>query len=114
MVKKVAGLARVLALLLAIVAAFAALGSFNTALVLFVLGLIAGLGYEDEAVPRMFLVILVLPIVATGLGTIPKIGAQLGAIAINVQMAASGAAATVIAIRLFQFAKGDIAGLGAK
>jgi len=114
MVKKIAGLARVLAILLAIVAAFVALGAFNTALVLFVLGLIAGLGYEEDSVVRLILVILVLPVVATGLGTIPQIGAHLGSIATNIQMAASGAATTVIAIRLFNFVKGDLAGLGAK
>ena len=35
-------------------------------------------------------------------------------VAYNIQMAASGAAATVIALRLFNFAKSDLAGLGAK
>ena len=114
MVKKVAGLARILAILLAIVAAFAALGSLDTALVLFVLGLVAGLGYVQEDIPRLFLVILVLPIVAAGLGTIPQVGTQLGAIATNVQLAASGAAAVVIVIRLFNLAKGDLTGLTAK
>lgn len=114
MVKKVAGLARVLAILLAIVAAFVALGALDTALVLFVLGLIAGLGYDEDNITRMFLVILVLPIVAAGLNTIPQIGAQLGSIATNVQMAASGAAATVIVFRLFNLAKGDLTGLTAK
>jgi tellurite resistance protein TehA-like permease len=114
MVKKVAGLARVLAILLAIVAAFVALGALDTALVLFVLGLIAGPCYEEDNVVRLFLVILVLPVVAAGLGTIPQIGGQLGAIATNIQLAASGAATTVIVIRLYGFVKGDLAGLGAK
>ena len=111
MLKKIAGLARVVAILLAIIAAFPVLGALDTALVLFVLGLIAGLGYDEDNITRMFLVILVLPFVAAGLNTIPQVGAQLGTIASNIQMAASGAAATVIVLRLFNLAKGDLTGL---
>jgi hypothetical protein len=118
MVKKVAGLARLLAILLAIVVAFVTLGALDTALVLFVLGLIAGLGYEEDNIVRLFLVVLVLPVVGAGLMTIdsvlPQFGSHLAAIAANILMAASGAATTVVVMRLINFVKGDLAGLGAK
>src|SRR5690606_19858441 len=63
MVSKIAGLARLLATLLAIVAGFIAIPGLNVALVLVVLGLIAGLAYGSEEAVRLFLVVLVLPIV---------------------------------------------------
>jgi hypothetical protein len=114
MIGKIGGLARLLAVLLAVVAAFVTIPNLDVTLVLVVLGLIAGLAHAEDMVLRLFLVVLVLPSVAGALGTIPAIGAQLGGIATNVSIVAAGAAATVIAIRLFNNAKGDLAGLGAK
>ena len=113
MVGKIAGLARLIATLLAIVAGFvpAAMSNFNLALVLVVLGIIAGLGYAADQAGRLFLVVLVLPAVGTALATIPAIGAQLNAVALNIAMAAAGVAATVIAMRLYNNSKEDVTGL---
>lgn len=113
MVGKIAGLARLIATLLAIVAAFvpAAMANFNIALVLVVLGIIAGLGYAADQAVRLFLVVLVLPAVGSALSNIPAIGAQLNAVAVNIALAAAGVAATVIAMRLFNNSKDDVAGL---
>ena len=112
MLGKIAGLARALAIILAVVAGFVAIPNLNVALVLVALGLIAGLGYAEEAVTRLVLTVLVLPVVAVALGNIPTIGEQLGAAASNVAVAAAGAAATAIAIRLFNLVKGDLLSLG--
>jgi hypothetical protein len=115
MVKKIAGIARILAELLAIVAAFVAIPNIDVALILVVLGLIAGLEYdEQDSVLRLFLVVLVLGPVSGALGTIPEIGDALGSVALNLALAAAGAAATVIAIRLFKNAKDDLSRLTAK
>lgn len=113
MVDKIAGLARLLATLLAIVAGLvpAATGSFNVALVLVVLGLIAGLKYKPEGTVALLVVVLALPLVGAALGNIPAIGAQLNAVALNIQLAAASVAATVIAMRLYSNSKDDVSGL---
>ena len=113
MLSKITGLARLLATLLAIVAGLIAIPALNVALVLVVLGIIAGLAYSSEDAVRLFLVVLVLPIVGSALGTIPAIGEQLNAVAVNIALAAAGVAATVIALRLFANSKADVAGLTA-
>lgn len=114
MLGKVAGLARALGIILALVAAFVSIPNLNVALVLVVLGLIAGLTYTDEGATRLFLTVLVLPAVGLALNAIPQIGAQLGAVATNVAILAASAAATYIAIRLFNIAKDDLMGLASK
>ena len=111
MVTKIAGLARLLATLLAIVAGFVAIPGLNVALVLVVLGIIAGLAYGPEEAVRLFVVILVLPIVGSALANIPAVGEQLNNVAVNIALAAAGVAATVIALRLFNNSKSDVAGL---
>jgi len=109
MVQKIAGLARILATLLAIVAGVVALpDNINIPLVLVVLGLIAGVVYAAEDAGRLFLVVLVLPMVGAALGVIPEIGEKLNNVALNIALAAAGAAATVIALRLFNNSKADL------
>ena len=88
-----------------------AIPGLNLGLVLVILGLIGSLAYAQDEVPRLLLVILVLPVVAVALGNIPTIGLQLGTIATNVALAAAGAAATIIAIRLYNIVKDDLLGL---
>jgi hypothetical protein len=111
MLGKVAGLARALAIILAVVAGFVAIPNLNVAMVLVVLGLIAGLGYSEETATRLVLTVLVLSLVGSALATIPGIGSQLGMVAANVAMAGAGAVATVLAIRLFDLVKNDLTGL---
>jgi hypothetical protein len=113
MVDKIAGLARLLATLLAIVAGFVAIPSVNVALVLVVLGLIAGLKYGPERMVGLLLVVIVLPLVGAALGTIPAVGAQLNAAALNLELAAAAIAATVIAMRLYNNSVEDVTGVTA-
>ena len=114
MLNKVAGLARALAIILALVAGFVAIPNLDVALVLIVLGLIAGLGYSDDTATRLVLTVLVLPAVGAALSAIPAIGGQLANVAGNVALAAAGAAATMITIRLYNLAKGDLLGVASK
>jgi hypothetical protein len=113
MVDKIAGLARLIATLVAIVAGFVAIPNVNIALVLVILGLIAGLKYEQEKLVALALVVIVLPLVGAALANIPAIGAQLNAVALNLQVAAAAIAATVIAMRLFNNSRDDVTSLTA-
>ncbi len=114
MLTKISGLARTLYILLAIVAAFVTLGPLNVALVMFVLGLVAGIPLvQEEALVWRAVSVLVLPTIATILATIPAIGEQLGAVASNVQIGLAGAVATAIALQLYKLAVEGVTGITA-
>jgi hypothetical protein len=111
MVDKIAGLARLIATLLAIVAGFVAIPNVNIALVLVVLGLIAGLKYGPEKMVGLVLGVIVLPLVGAALANIPAIGGQLNSVALNLQLAAASIAATVVAMRLYDNSREDLTAL---
>jgi hypothetical protein len=111
MLTKIGGLARALAILLAIVAGFMALNMMNVPLVLVVLGLVAGLASTEDRLLMSIVTLIALPIVGAALAHIPTIGAQLNAVALNLQMAMAGALATVIAIRLYHLVMDGVMGL---
>ena len=101
MLNKISGLARALYIVLAIIAGFVALGRMNVALVLVVLGLIAGISMPRD---RMVLA-------GSGQSSrcrssarrsahIPTIGAQLSAVMANLQLGVAGALASAMAIAL--------------
>jgi hypothetical protein len=110
MLNKVAGLARAIALILAIVAAFVAIPT-NVALVLVLLGVIAGFAYTAEDFTRLALMVLVLPMIGAALSNIPQIGVHLAAVMGNVALAIAGALATRVVFRLYDVLIGDIKGL---
>jgi hypothetical protein len=111
MLMKIGGLARALAIILAIVAGFVALNMMNVPLVLVVLGLIAGVALSDERMVVNVALVIALPIIGTALTHIPTVGAQLNAIALNLQMAMAGAVATAMAIRMYHLVMEGIMGL---
>jgi hypothetical protein len=111
MTKKICGLARALYILLAIVAAFIAVGTMNTALVLVILGLVAGIAMEKESYVPAAATAIALPIIGAALGTIPTIGAQLTAICANLQLGVAGALAMALAIVLYHFVVDGVMGL---
>jgi hypothetical protein len=111
MLMKIGGLARALAILLAIVAAFVALGTMNVPLILLVLGLVAGLAMPEERMLIALAAIIALPIIGTALAQIPTIGAQLNAVALNLQMAMAGAAATAMAIKMYHLTMDGVMGM---
>jgi hypothetical protein len=108
MVDKLAGAARLVATLLAIIAGFVAIPNFNVALVLVILGLVAGLKYTPDKLLGLLFVVVTLPMVGAALANIPAIGAQLNAVALNIEVAAASIAATVIAMRLFHNSMEDV------
>jgi hypothetical protein len=111
MLMKIGGLARAVAIVLAVVAGFVALNMMNVPLVLVVLGLIAGLAMTEDRVIMSAVILIALPIVGTALGNIPSVGAQLAAVCGNLQMAMAGGLATVIAIRLYHLTMDGVMGL---
>ena len=111
MLKKICGLARALYILLAIVAGFMAIGTMNTALVLVALGLVAGIAMEKENYVPAAATAIALPIIGAALGQIPTVGAQLTAIAANLQLGVAGALASALAIALYHFVIGGVMGM---
>lgn len=111
MLTKIGGLARAIAIVLAIVAGFVALGGMNVPLALVVLGLIAGLAMAEDRVLLATATVIALPIIGTALTNIPSVGTQLAAVCGNLQMAMAGALATALAIRLYHLAMDGVMGL---
>jgi hypothetical protein len=111
MLTKIGGLARALAIVLAVVAGFMALNMMDVPLVLVVLGIIAGLAMTDDRVLISTATVIALPIIGSALTHIPTIGAQLNAVAGNLQLAMAGALATTLAIRLYHLTMDGVTGL---
>src|SRR6476659_3610096 len=111
MLTKIGGLARALYIVLAIVAGFVALGMMNVPLVLVVLGLITGLAIPRERMLLVAALVIALPTVGAALGNIPTIGAQLTAVAINLQLGAAAALASAIAIMLYELVMEGVTGM---
>lgn len=108
--EKVGGLATLLAVLLAIIAAFVAIPGVEAALIILILGIIGGIAADQDGAVRMFLAVLVLPVVGAALGSIPAIGEYLTAIFGNLAVAAAGVAATLIVRRLYDMTMGTVKG----
>ena len=111
MLNKISGLARALYIVLAIVAGFVALSMMDVALVLVVLGLIAGLSMPRERMVLAAASIIALPIVGTALAHIPAIGTQLAAVCGNLQLGVCGAFTTALAMFLYDLTMDGVMGL---
>src|SRR4051812_18171066 len=111
MMNKISGLARALYIVLAIVAGFVALGGMDVALVLVVLGLIAGLSMPRERMVLAAATVIALPLVGAALAPIPTVGAQLNAVAGNLQLGVAGALATALAMFLYDLVMDGVTGL---
>ena len=111
MLNKLSGLARSLYIILAIVAGFVAMGGMNVALVLLVLGLIAGITLPRDRLVLAAVSVVALPVIGTALTNIPAIGAQLNAVTTNLALGICGAAATAIAMFLYDLVMDGVSGL---
>ena len=111
MLKKISGLSRALYILLAIVAGFVVLGTMDMALILVVLGLIAGVSMERDNMIGAGITVIALPIIGAALAHIPTIGAQLTAVTANLQMGVAGALASALAIALYHLVMDGVMGL---
>lgn len=113
MLTKISGLARALYIVLAIIAGFVALGGLDVALVLLVLGLIAGITMPKERLVLAMAAVIALPLVGEALTHVPTIGAQLNAVMGNLQLGIAGAATSALTILLYGLVVEGVAGLTA-
>ena len=111
MLNKLSGLARSLYIIIAIVAGFVAISGMNVALVLVVLGLIAGITLPRDRLVLAAVSVVALPVIGTALTNIPAIGAQLNAATVNLALGICGAAATAIAMFLYDLVMDGVSGL---
>jgi hypothetical protein len=111
MLNKISGLSRSLYIVLAIVAGFVALGGMNVALILLVLGLIAGITMPRDRMVLAAVSVIALPMVGTALANIPTIGEKLSAVMSNLQVGVAGALATALAIFLYELTMAGVTGL---
>jgi hypothetical protein len=111
MLTKISGLARALYIVLAIVAGFVAIGTMDVALVLVILGLIAGISMPRERMLLAAATVIALPTIGAALAHIPAIGVQLNAVAGNLQLAVAGAFASAIAIMLYGLMMEGVTGI---
>lgn len=114
MLNKVVALARIVAILLAVIAGFVVIPNLNVGLAIAGLALISGFWMPAERMLPVGMSVLVLPASAAALALIPSIGTQLAAVATNVALAAAAAMASAIGMRVFESVKEGIAQLGAK
>ena len=111
MLKKIGGLARALYIVLAIVAGFVALGMMNVALILVVLGLVAGLAVPRDRLMLAMVAVVAIPVIGAALSQIPMIGAQLNAVMGNLALGVAGSAATALAMFLYELVMEGVTGL---
>jgi hypothetical protein len=111
MLTKIGGLARSLYILIAVIAGFVPMAGMNVALILVVLGLISGISMPRERLVIALVAVVALPLIGTALAVIPAIGAQLGAVMANLQLGVAGAAATAMAILLYELTMEGVTGL---
>jgi hypothetical protein len=81
------------------------------ALVLVVLGLIAGISMPQERMVLAAATVIALPLIGAALGNIPAVGEQLGAVAGNLQLGIAGALASAIAMFLYERVMEGVKGL---
>ena len=83
----------------------------NVALILVVLGLIAGLAMLRERMVLAGVLVLVLPAIGAALSALPAIGAQLSAVTGYLQLGAAASLATATAIFLYELVMEGVTGL---
>ncbi|MFL6722862.1 MAG: hypothetical protein ACJ8FC_02690 [Sphingomicrobium sp.] len=113
MMNKISGLARSLYIVIAIVAGFVALGGMDVALILVVLGLIAGITMPRDRLVLAAASVIALPMVGAALAHVPTIGEKLSAVMTNLQLGIAGALASALAIFMYELVMQGVTGLAA-
>lgn len=111
MLAKITGLAGALGVILAIVAALITIPNLDIAVVLVVLGLIAGIGVAAERILGLMVAVLAYPALGAALALLPMVGEKLNAITGNLALGAAGAATSAIAIYLYGKVMHQLTGL---
>jgi len=111
MLNKVSAAARIVGLLLAVVAGFMPGIGFDIAMVLIVLGLISGISMPAERIMGIGVFVLVAPAIAAALAHLPAIGAQLGGVFGALALFAAASLAVGIVLSLVTRVREDVAGI---
>lgn len=115
MLGKISGLARLVNILIAVIAGLVHIPGLDVVTILIVLGLIAGLSYGNTSgVTSLLIPAIALPVVASVLDQLPAIGTQLGSITSNLAIGVAGSAASAMAILMVGMVKKDACGLMSK
>jgi len=117
MLAKVAGLARLVAVVLAIVAGLVAIPGLDDATLttaLIVIGLIAGINTTKDQMTGLLIAAITLPAIGNVLGNLPSVGSYLGDIFTNFGMAVAGHAAMGVVLTVYHLVMGDVKGLTGK
>ncbi|MBA3862636.1 MAG: hypothetical protein C0517_01670 [Erythrobacter sp.] len=109
--EKIGGLVTAVGILLAIVAGVINIPGLDVALAIVLLGVVAGISAQQDNAIRLFLAVLVLPVIGAALGGVPVVGGYLDAIFGNLGVFAAGAAASLVARRLYEMVVGGVKGL---
>lgn len=111
---KISSVSGLVALLLAVVAAFTAIPQLDVPAALVGLGIVAGLSYTEDRLHGLLLAVLAYPVVSAAVTQIPVAGVNLGKIATNVGLVAAGVGATVLTVRLIAIMKANVGTLTGK
>lgn len=111
MLDKLSVAARLLNIIVAVVAGIIVLPGINVVLVLIVLGLISGIAMKTDHFVPMLVAVVALPVMAAVLTNIPNIGTQLGAIFSNFGTGVAASVAMAFAIATVRYAIADGSGL---
>lgn len=109
--EKIGGLATALAVVIAIIAGIIDIPAFNAGLVIVLLGIVGGIGADQDGAVRMYVAVLALPAIGMALGGIPVVGGYLDAIFGNLALAAAGVSATLVVRRLYDMVMDGVKGL---
>lgn len=109
--EKIGGLVSALGIILAIVAGVVNIPGLDVALVILLLGIVAGITASQDSAVRMFLAVLVFPAIGAVLSGVPVVGGYLAAIFGNLAILAAGASASLVARRLYEMVLGGVKGM---
>ncbi|TNE45768.1 MAG: hypothetical protein EP341_10425 [Sphingomonadales bacterium] len=109
--EKIGGLAGALGVVLAIVAGVVNIPGLDVALIILLLGVVAGVAAPQDGAVRIFLGVLVLPAVGAALAGVPAVGGYLDAIFGNLAVAAAGVATSLVARRVYEMVMSGVKGL---
>jgi len=111
MLSKVAGLARLVNIVLAIVAGLIAIPGIDVTVVLIVIGLIAGINSKREDLTNLLIAAVTLPAVGGVLANLPSVGGYLGDIFTNFGLAVAGHAAMAVVLTVYGLVMSEVKGL---
>jgi hypothetical protein len=114
MLSKITGLARLVNIVLAVVAGLVVIPGLDVTLALIVIGLVAGLTTTRDQMTNLLIAAITLPVLGGVLANLPTVGGYLNDIFVNFGIAVTGHAAMGVVLTVYHLVVGDLKGLTAK